>query len=187
MTLNLKAMMTVAAVSTTAALVTHVNPASAAALTWNFNANFVGGGTATGSFNYDAASGVLSQFDIKALPGNSVASTTFFPTTTYTSGSSTGSLQNGTNFQLINGNRVLQTLFENPLTDAGGTIAFVSTFSLEKLTIGDGFGAFRDVANGTVTASSTAIPTPALLPGLIGLGIGVLRQKRQSAAAKTVS
>ncbi|XGV96712.1 MAG: PTPA-CTERM sorting domain-containing protein [Leptolyngbya sp. BL-A-14] len=187
MTLNLKAMMTVAALSTTAALVTHVTPASAAALTWNFNANFVDGGTATGSFNYDATSGVLSQFDIKALPGTSSVSKTFFPATTYASGSSTGILKNATNFKLINGDRSLQALFENPLTDAGGTIALVSAFSLEKLTLGDGFGAFRDVANGTVTASATAIPTPALLPGLIGLSMGVLRQKRKSAEAKTLS
>lgn len=179
MTLKFKAMATVAAFSTTAALVAHVTPASAAALTWNFNANFVDGGTATGSFDYDATSGVLSQFDIKTLAGSS-PSNLFFPGTTYSSGSSTGSLQNATRLELIQGDRALQALFASPLTDVGGTIALVPTFSFEKLAFGGGLAVIRDVANGTVTASATAIPTPALLPGLIGLGMGVLRQKRKS-------
>jgi hypothetical protein len=40
----------------------------------------------------------------------------------------------------------------------------------------------RDQLNYAVfTASSTAIPTPALLPGLIGMGITALRKKKQSA------
>lgn len=186
MTLKLKAMVTVATLSTTAALVTHVAPAAAAALTWNFNANFVDGGTATGSFNYDATSGVLSQFDIKTLPGTA-PSNLFFPGTTYASPLATGSLQSATQLRLIDGDRSLQALFANPLTDAGGTIAFVSAFSFEKLAFGSGLGAIRDVANGTITASTTAIPTPALLPGLIGLGMGVLRQKRKSMEAKTLS
>lgn len=186
MTLKLKAMVTVATLSTTAALVTHVAPAAAAALTWNFNANFVDGGTATGSFSYDATSGVLSQFDITTLPGAS-PSNLFFPGTTYSSALATGSLQSGTQLQLINGERSLQALFANPLTNAGGTIALVSAFSFEKLAFGGGLAVIRDVANGTVTASATEIPTPALLPGLIGLGVGVLRQKRKSTEAKTLS
>lgn len=186
MTLKLKAMVTVAALSTTAALVTQVAPASAATLTWNFNANFVDGGTATGSFNYDATSGVLSQFDIKTVPGASPSSL-FFPGTTYTSVLGTGSVQSATQLQLINGDRSLQALFANPLTDAGGTIALISAFSFEKLAFGGGLAVIRDVANGTVTASTAAIPTPALLPGLLGLGLGALRQKRKSTEAKTLS
>ncbi|MBW4470342.1 MAG: PTPA-CTERM sorting domain-containing protein [Stenomitos rutilans HA7619-LM2] len=182
--LKLKTMVTVAALSTTAVLATHVTPASAAALTWNFNANFVDGGTATGSFNYDATSGVLSQFDIKTLVGGS-PSNIFFPGTTYASGSSTGSLQNATRLELIKGDRSLQALFANPLTNAGGTIALVPSFSFEKLGFGGGLAVIREVADGTVTASA-AIPTPALLPGLIGLGLGALRQKRKSTEAKTL-
>ncbi|PSB21285.1 PTPA-CTERM sorting domain-containing protein [Phormidesmis priestleyi ULC007] len=35
----------------------------------------------------------------------------------------------------------------------------------------------------SVTSTSTAIPTPALLPGLIGLGFGVLRKRKAAAMA----
>lgn len=186
MTLKLKALVTIAAISTTAAFVTHASPASAAALTWNFNAQFVDGGTATGTFDYDATSGVLSQFNIKTLAGAS-PSNNVFPGTTFSSGSSTGSLESAIRLQLINGDRSLQALFDAPLTEAGGTISLVPAFSFEKVALGGGLGFIRDVANGTVTSSATAIPTPALLPGLIGLGIGVLRQKRKTAQAKTFS
>ena len=174
MTLKLKALVTVAAISTTAALVSQTNPASAAALTWNLNAQFVDGGTATGTFDYDATNGVLSQFDIKTLAGSS-PSNLFFPGTTYASGPSTGSLESAIRLQLINGDRSLQALFADPLTNAGGTISLVPAFSFEKLAFGGGLAVIRDVANGTVTSSAAAIPTPALLPGLIGLGLGALR------------
>jgi hypothetical protein len=184
MTLNLKAMVTVAAISTTAALVTHVTPASAAALTWNLNAQFADGGTATGTFNYDATSGVLSQFNIKTLVGSS-PSDIFFPGTIFASGSSTGSLQKSTRLELLNSNRSLLALFDDPLTDAGGTIALVGSFSFERLGFPGGLGVTRNVSNGTVTA--TAVPTPALVPGLIGLGMGVLRQRRKAAQAKALS
>ena len=186
MTLKLKTLVTVAAISTTAALVTHTTPAAAAALTWNLNAQFVDGGTATGSFNYDAISGVLSQFNIKTVAG-SAPSNLFFTGTTYSSGSSTGSLQSSTRLELINSDFSLQGLFAAPLTDAGGTIALVPSFSFEKLTLVGNLGVIRNVANGTVATATTAVPTPALLPGLIGLGVGILRQKRKSVPAKTLS
>ncbi|PSB35559.1 PTPA-CTERM sorting domain-containing protein [Stenomitos frigidus] len=185
MTLKLKALMTVAAIGTTAAFVTHVTPASAAALTWNLNAQFVDGGTAKGSFNYDAATGVLSQFDVTTFVGTSSPSNLFFPGTTFSSPSSTGSLQSATRLELINSDRFLKALFDAPLTDAGGTIAMVSAFSFEKLGFPNGLGVTRDVASGSVTA--TAVPTPALLPGLIGLGVGALRQKRKAAQAQALS
>lgn len=186
MTLKLKALVTVAAISATAAFVTHASPASAASLTWNLNAQFVDGGTATGTFDYDATTGVFSQFDIKTLAGSS-PSNIFFPGTTYSSGSSTGSLESAIRLQLINGDRSLQALFANPLTNAGGTISLVSDFSFEKVGLGGGLGLIRDVANGTVTTATTAVPTPALLPGLIGLGLGALRQKRKAAQAQPLS
>ena len=189
MSLKLNALVTVAAISTTAAFI-YAAPASAAALTWNFNAQFVDGGTAAGTFDFDATSGVLSQFDIKTVASSSPSST-FFPGTTYASASSTGSLQSATQLELtstdrfINADRSLEALFAAPLTEAGGTIALVPSFSFEKLGFSGGIGVVRAVANGTVTTSATAVPTPALLPGLIGIGVGILRQKRKSASAKT--
>ncbi|MBD2076549.1 PTPA-CTERM sorting domain-containing protein [Phormidium sp. FACHB-592] len=186
MTLKLKALVTVAAISTTAAFVTHASSASAASLTWNLNAQFAGGGTATGSFNYDATSGVLSQFNIKTLAGTSAPSNFLFPGATYTAASSTGSLQDSIRLELIGSEFSFQTLFSAPLTEAGGTISLVPSFSFERLPVPGGVGIIRDLASGTVTASATAVPTPALLPGLIGLGLGVLRQKRKAAQAKTL-
>jgi hypothetical protein len=35
---------------------------------------------------------------------------------------------------------------------------------------------------GFKTDNTTAVPTPALLPGLIGLGMGVLRKRKREAA-----
>ena len=187
MTLKLKALVTVAAVSITAAFVTHASPASAASLTWNLNAQFTGGGTATGSFNYDATSGVLSQFNIRTLGGTSAPSNFVFPGATYTSASSIGSLQNATRLELIGSEFSLQALFAAPLTEAGGTISLVPSFSFEKLPVSGGVGIIRDLASGTVTTSATAVPTPALLPGLIGLGLSALRQKHKARLAKTLS
>lgn len=43
-----------------------------------------------------------------------------------------------------------------------------------------------DAFNARFTSDSTAIPTPALLPGLIGLGLGVLRKRKAEAAKQTV-
>ena len=61
------------------------------------------------------------------------------------------------------------------------------SFSFEKRTFPGGVGLIRDLASGTVTASAAAVPTPALLPGLIGLGLSALRQKRKAAQAKPLS
>jgi len=187
MTLKLKSLVIVAAVSTTAAFGTHASPASAASLTWNLNAQFAGGGTATGSFDYDATSGVLSQFNIKTLPGTSAPSNFLFPGAAYTSASSTGSLQDSIRLELIGSEFSFQTLFSAPLTEVGGTISLVPSFSFEKRTFPGGVGLIRDLASGTVTASAAAVPTPALLPGLIGLGLSALRQKRKAAQAKPLS
>jgi hypothetical protein len=38
----------------------------------------------------------------------------------------------------------------------------------------------------TITAVSAAIPTPALLPGVIGMGVAVLRKRKQAQAEAKV-
>lgn len=78
-------------------------------------------------------------------------------------------------------NNVFFTLTNERLTGQSGSVSF-------DVALGDrfGFGIFTDdniFGRGTATISNfnaptaTPIPTPALLPGLIGLGLGVLRKR----------
>lgn len=48
------------------------------------------------------------------------------------------------------------------------------------------FGAFSNTISGVgnISASSTAVPTPALLPGLIGIGAAAYRKRKGAAIAK---
>jgi hypothetical protein len=71
--------------------------------------------------------------------------------------------------------------FSSPLTNLGGEIAlrqapaeiaFTNTSTNTSLL-------FRSISAGSVSATATPIPTPALLPGLIGLGMGIARKRKQ--------
>lgn len=105
----------------------------------------------------------------------------------------------------VNGNNVLQadgyfvttTFWASPLNLAAGSHAIEIVYfegwggaSLEFFTQ-QADGSLRlvgDTANGGLgtAATPTAVPTPALLPGLLGLGLGVLR-KRKAAQAEEVT
>jgi hypothetical protein len=53
--------------------------------------------------------------------------------------------------------------------------------------VGDGFLGIASGSNGSTIslfADSTAIPTPALLPGLVGMGIATMRRKRKQTAVQ---
>lgn len=182
MTLRLRTLLAVATISASTAIVASSVPASAAALTWNLQAALKDGGSATGTFDYDASSGTLSQFNIAATPGTSTGSV--FPAFTYTPATATGSLTNGNQLELIATGRSFLALFSGALTNAGGTFSIVPSFSREEEPFIAGTALSRSVVSGT---TSTSIPTPALLPGLIGLGVGVFRQKRKTASGESLS
>jgi hypothetical protein len=59
------------------------------------------------------------------------------------------------------------------LRDAGGGNA-IANGTLSSFIIGTGSGANQS----SIRVNTTAIPTPAILPGLLGLGMGVLRKRK---------
>jgi hypothetical protein len=74
-----------------------------------------------------------------------------------------------------------QTLTDTNSSSFLGLIADPGSF-FTSLTVTGG-GQFPTVNNFRVGTAATPVPTPALLPGLIGLGLGMLR-KRQTAVAE---
>jgi Protein of unknown function (DUF1194) len=73
------------------------------------------------------------------------------------------------------GNNALQTFYQNNIVTSNGFLIAANDFDDFDTAIRQKIG--REVTN------PDPIPTPALLPGLIGLGLGVLR-KRQAAATE---
>jgi hypothetical protein len=92
----------------------------------------------------------------------------------------------------IAGNAATQARFDLTrfvFNRASGDATFFGNFRIGNTFSIGGSGLFTSQTNlgnpSTYSLSITAVPTPALLPGLIGLGFGVLR-KRKSAATQKV-
>ena len=88
-------------------------------------------------------------------------------------------------FSVSVGNTVLLSLKNFP--SASDFTEFTSTFIATNASTPLKF-AFRQGGPSyfrldTVSVTATAIPTPALLPGLLGLGVGVLRKRKAAATA----
>ena len=88
-------------------------------------------------------------------------------------------------FAVSVGSNVLSSFTNaSPFPFAEQAFSFVASAASTPLTFAfqqnPSFFALDDVS---VTSKSTAIPTPALLPGLIGLGFGVLRKRKAAATA----
>ena len=87
-------------------------------------------------------------------------------------------------FSVSVGNTVLLSLKNFP--SASDFTEFTSTFIATNASTPLKF-AFRQDSNkfrlDNVSVTATAIPTPALLPGLLGLGVGVLRKRKAAATA----
>ena len=148
----------------------------AAPLTWHLQgATFPDGGTASGSFVYDAATNAYSSINIVTTGGTVLPGATF---TVLTSGDATffGALEP----TVVPGSRFLQLAFASALTGAGGSInldfppsSFEATCSVAN-TCSQGLPS-RAFSAGLVTTNPTAVPEPAtaaLLPAaLLALAI----------------
>ncbi|MBE9155768.1 PTPA-CTERM sorting domain-containing protein [Nodosilinea sp. LEGE 06152] len=77
---------------------------------------------------------------------------------------------------IFNANSGDSTLLEGFFTRDGNTVAAVGQFTSQIGTI----------PNSSWSLSLVAVPTPALLPGLIGMGIAALRRKQEEASEENV-
>ncbi len=71
--------------------------------------------------------------------------------------------------------------YTSPFLAAGSTFAFgIITLPDNTGYGGNAFGAgYVTISNFSAPSSAAAVPTPALLPGLIGMGVAALRKKQQ--------
>src|SRR6202008_1301356 len=93
--------------------------ASADGVTWTLTASFNDGGTASGSFNYDAITNTYSAIDVITTTGTTLLGTTYTTLSYLATDSSTG-LTLGVSSGDITNTSFLFLLFNAPLTNAGG-------------------------------------------------------------------
>jgi hypothetical protein len=158
-------------------------PAGATPLTWNLDVTFNDGTTASGSFNFDADTGLYSAVSISLSTGVS------FDTTEVEAGSVAGELDliDGLGAADLTGNTFASFVFTPPLSDLGGTV---------MVPFG-GYGPCIDGAclvasltsfvpgNNPGSASATPVPEPTTLL-LFGVGagsVGVRRWRKLRGAA----
>ena len=152
--------------------------AMAFSLTWTLdNASFIDGGTASGSFDYDADTNEYTNINISTTASDN------FEAVTYNDGSfsSRDSDSDSLVLSIPDPSSPTQTLtleFSRPLTNAGGTNALrvdESPFSQEQT-----FSpvAFRKVTSGEVSAVPFEFsPTAGIILSLCLFGIPILKNK----------
>lgn len=148
--------------------------ASADGLSWTLTGvTFDDGGTASGSFNYNAVTNTFSNIDITTTAGSA------FPGATYTTlsgafpGSSTStSLFLGASSGSFTG-PLLLLFFDAPLINSGGTVTAPLTTGLD---FGGGEGSLSTEARfitGGAATSTVVTPEPSAL-SLLGVGLAAL-------------
>jgi len=183
--------------------------AQALVITNNFRVDITSGTLANqsffGNFRYDDAS--LTGSGLETLdPSNGLQSLSFnFLGTTYTQQSDAGYLDAPPNqypqLNFQDGSLVgLDYLVSKFYTPSLNIPSPIDSFTISyKSQLGAFFKAYGEgdpladpntspittLAQGKVTYGVQAVPTPALLPGLIGLGWGVLRKRRAVAKEQT--
>ena len=136
---------------------------------------FANGGTATGSFVYNADNNVYSSIDI-------VTTGAFAFHFDMDNGAG---VPNGFDaLTSANSSAILQLDFLTNLTNAGGTAAI--GFNGFTPFIGTATGGFSVVATGSVTSVTTQVPEPATI-GIFGLGLAALVAARRRNLSRGVS
>lgn len=159
-------------------------PAQALPVIWTLtDVEFDDGGTATGSFIYDADSGIFSNVALSTVggfaPGGDYADVLF--------GADTDALLVFDAFDDLTGAPALQLIFQTPLTNAGGFVdlTFIDPFfsSFEQTCFDSGCfsaGVDRTMVSGGLVG--TVVPLPAagwLLVSGLGAAAGLRRRARR--------
>ncbi len=149
--------------------------ASADGITWTFSgATFDDGGTASGSFNYDAVTNMYSAIDVTTTTGTTLAGTTY-TSLSYLAGSTDTGMLLGVSSGSIMNTSLLFLLFDAPLTNSGGIVQLSllpPNDSAEVFCIDSACSNFssRSVTGGAVV-STIATPEP---PAIFLLGMGLI-------------
>jgi hypothetical protein len=162
-----------------------VAPLHADVLVWTLQGvTFNDGTTVTGSFDYNAASNTYTDWALV------VSAASFMPAYEYLPNVDSGfvGIHSATQADFVAfptppppSGRYLRLAFQNPLTDAGGTVdlAIIGSPAFEC----DNCANHRVITDGSVTASSSPVPEPvAFAPlscGLLGLGIVARKLRRR--------
>jgi hypothetical protein len=151
--------------------------ASADGITWGLSGVFFDdGGTASGSFVYDAITNTYSSINVTTTTGTTMAGATY-STLSYLGTSSNTGLLFGASSGDLTGTSLLFWLFNVPLTNSGGIVQ-LSTLppndSIEAFCTSSDCSNFstRSVTGGQVV-STVATPEPPVI-SLLGMGLFVL-------------
>jgi PEP-CTERM motif len=138
---------------------------------------FDDGGTASGSFVYDALTNTYSAINVTTTAGITFAGATYTSLSNVAGSSNTGFLF-GPNSGDLTGASFLMWLFDAPLTNSGGIVQVSlppPTDSIEALCANSDCSTFssRSVTGGEVVGTAVATPEPATF-SLVGMGLVAL-------------
>ncbi len=169
--------------ATAIAMFTASFPAKAVVVNWSLNGvTYDDGGIVSGSFQYDADTKEIGNFDIFVTDGST------FSSFDYQLAGLFGGF-NGTGFSLRNfrsNNRFFQLAFDSPLTNAGGIVSYAPNTSFEATCFGMNCSTpvfpARLVNAGTFvgTVETEKVPEPLTIMGTVlagGMGIAIKKKR----------
>jgi hypothetical protein len=163
--------------------------AYAGPITWTLQGiTFADGGTASGSFAYDATANVYSAINITTTTGSQITGATYSfldPANIPFDGPSELFVVTS-NAANLSGTPLLDFYWSPVLTNAGGTDNPVTLGSAEGMctsatcsTVNQSPSSYRIMTGGSVTTTPTATPEPATFL-LVGCALGFLEYRRRS-------
>lgn len=153
--------------------------ASADGIPWVLaGVTFDDGGTASGSFVYDAVTNTYSAINVTTTTGATLTGATYTSLSDIAGSSNTGFLFGPNNSSDLTGASFLMWLFDAPLTNSGGIVQVSlppPTDSIEAICTSLDCSTFssRSITGGEVVGTAVATPEPATF-SLVGMGLVAL-------------